>query len=144
MNSPLIRRFTTLALLAAALPAPAQEATAQRIEITAARHDVRTVCPAIDGQLPVRLARSLPTLDRRALLQVQFQIEGRQIAEVATQGGSIATRAATRRAVAALDCDNGVAGRQVVRFEVLYRLDDAHGDAMAVAAPQSGQRIAAK
>ena len=140
------RTGLSLALLALTLPAVAQNsaAPAQRIEISATRLDVRTLCPSIDDELPARLARALHKLQNQALVEVQFQIEGRRIAEVATRGGSFDTRLATRRAVGSLACDNGSAGSQTVRFEVLFNLDDRQSPpdrtaALAVAVTQSGQ-----
>jgi hypothetical protein len=141
-----------LVLLACALPAAAQSTAVpdQRIEISATRYDVRTLCPAIDVDLPARLARAARVLQEPALVEVQFQIVGQHIDDVATlRGGTFETRAATRRAVRALACDNGHAGRQTVRFEVHFTLDDkqprrGHAAAPAVNVAQSGQDRAAK
>ena len=134
-----------VALLACALPAIAQDGAAptQRIEVSATRYDVRTVCPTIDAELPAKLARMAAMLQPTALVEVQFQIDGRRIVDVTTRGGSFDTRTATRRAVRSLDCDNGHAGRQTVRFDVNFRLDDdtlPPGDTGALAAfvPQAG------
>lgn len=139
MTQPSSRTVLRLALLACALPAAAQDPSApsQRIEISTARHDVRTLCPTIDQDLPAGLARAFHSLQNHALVQVQFRIDGRRIADVATQGGAFETQAATRRAVRALACDNGNAGGQTVRFEVHFRLDDTPTQAVTIA--QSGQ-----
>lgn len=138
-----------LAVLAATLPAIAQDAgnPDQRIEISATRYDVRTLCPTIEDDLHAKLARVVHLLQKRALVEVQFQIDGRRVADVATRGGSFDTQTATRRAVRSLDCDNGGAGRQTVRFEVHYMLDDEQPAldrqaALPVAVAQSGQRRA--
>jgi hypothetical protein len=138
-----------LALLACALPALAQDGAAptQRIEMSATRYDVRTLCASIDEELPARLARALHALDNRALVAVQFQIEGRRITDVATNGGSFDTQVATRRAVRSMHCDSASASRQKVRFEVHFNLDDLHAPSDVAAATgltiaQSGQRPA--
>jgi hypothetical protein len=129
MSHPLASRIVSslrLVLLACTLPAVAQDGTAptQRIEVTATRYDVRTVCPTIEEDLPARLARMVHMIENRALVEVQFRIDGQRIVDVATRGGSFDTRSATRRAVRSLNCNSGDAGLQTVRFEVSYRLDD--------------------
>lgn len=150
MTNSFLRTGLHLALLVCALSASAQHSAApQRIEISAVRQDVRTLCPTIDNDLQARLARSLHMLPKQALVDVQFQIDGQRIADVAASGDSFDTHALTRRAVRSLDCNNGGAGRQTVRFQVHYKLDDmpAAADrnaALAVGVTQSGQVAAAK
>jgi len=150
MSRHLLSGIASLGFLACTLPSVAQDGAvpAQRIEITATRYDVRTVCPSIDEDFPAKLARMVHMIENRALVDVQFQIDGRRIFDLDTRGGSFDTRTATRRAVRSLDCNNGSAGRQTVRFEVLYRLDDMspspEGPGMVSLATQIGQSRSAK
>lgn len=118
-------RITTLAVaLCAAAPAFAQEtAASQRVEISATRYDVRTVCPTIDDDLRMQLARRLSAMPPQALVHVAFQLDGRRIADVEATGSTPDARRAVRQAVQQIGCDGGDGGRQRVRFDVVYRWD---------------------
>lgn len=110
--------------LTASPTAQAQEPAASRIEVTGTRYDVRALCPAIDDDLRVQLARRLRMLPGQALVEVAFHLDGRRIDGVETRGSTPDARKAIRQAVQEIGCDNAGAGRQRVRFDVVYRWHD--------------------
>ena len=121
-----ILRAASVAILAcaSAVPASAQVVAAlseQRVDVTAPRLDVRTVCPTVDADMLAALSRVAMQLREPAQLDVRFGIDGRRIGEVVVKGGPAAYRRATRSAVGALDCDNGSAGLQTVHMQVVFK-----------------------
>ena len=113
-----------LMLAATALPAAAQVVAAvaeQRVEVRAPRLDVRTVCPTVDADMLTALTRVAMQHRESARLDVLFDIDGRRIGEVVVSGGPPAYRRATRNAVQTLACDNGGAGLQAVRMQVVFK-----------------------
>jgi hypothetical protein len=125
-ESAMTNRFHQLAAAAALLAgttlAFAQSAT-QSIEVRGSapvRTDVRTVCKAIDSELPDALARVARDVGEAATVEVRFQIDGSRIDTVESSGGPRAYRKAVRQAVSGLECDNAGAGRQTVQFRVRF------------------------
>jgi hypothetical protein len=121
-----IQRAALAAILAvvAAAPAAAQVVAAladQRVDIVAPRLDVRTVCPTVDADMLTALSRVAMQHRESARLDVLFGIDGRRIGEVVVSGGPPAYRRATRNAVLMLACDNGRAGAQAVRMQVVFK-----------------------
>ena len=116
--------LATLLLAATAVPAAAQVVAAvaqQRVDIVAPRLDVRTVCPTVDDDMVTALSRVAMQHRESARLDVLFGIDGRRIGEVVVSGGPPAYRRATRNAVQMLACDNGRAGPQAVRMQVVFK-----------------------
>ncbi len=116
--------LTALALAATAMPATAQVVAAvseQRVDVTAPRLDVRTVCPSVDADMLTSLSRVAMQLRENALLDVRFGIDGRRIGEVVVTGGPPAYRRATRSAVRTLACDNDNTGIQTVHMQVVFK-----------------------
>lgn len=114
----------TILLAATAVPAAAQVVAAlaeQRVDIVAPRLDVRNVCPTVDADMLTALSRVAMQHRESAQLDVLFGIEGRRIGDVVVSGGPPAYRRATRSAVQTLACDNGSAGPQAVRMQVVFK-----------------------
>jgi len=125
-TSPSFHRAASVAILAlaTAVPAAAQVVAAvaeQRVEVRAPRLDVRTVCPTVDADMLTALTRVAMQHRESARLDVLFDIDGRRIGEVVVSGGPPAYRRATRNAVQTLACDNGGAGLQAVRMQVVFK-----------------------
>jgi hypothetical protein len=55
------------------------------------------------------------------VLDVNFEIDGQRISEVTVAGESFDYRRATRSAVRSLDCDTGIAGKQTMRMQVVFK-----------------------
>ena len=114
----------TLLLAATALPGWAQSGPATelpRVEVRAPSVGARAVCPELDAEMLKALSRVAMQHREPGLLDVNFEIDGRRIGEVAVVGGPFDYRRATQRAVRSLDCDNGSAGRQSVRMQVVFK-----------------------
>jgi len=113
-----------LLLAATALPGWAQsstEAAVPRVDVRAPRVDARAVCPAFEADMLKALSRVAMQYREPGLLDVSFEIDGRHIDEVTVAGGPFGYRRATQRAVRSLECDNGNAGRQAVRLQVVFK-----------------------
>ena len=113
-----------LLLAAAALPAWAQSepaASLPSVNVHAPSIGVHAVCPDFKADLLKALAQVAMRHREPGLLDVDFAIDGRRIGDVAIAGGPFDYRRATRRAVRSLDCDNGSAGLQSVRLQVVFK-----------------------
>ena len=114
----------TLQLAAAGLPGWAQgdpAANLPRVNVGAPGIGAHTVCPAFEAAMRKALAQVAMQQRELGLLDVNFAIDGRRIDDVAVVGGPFNYRSATRRAVHSLDCDNGSAGPQAVRLQVVFK-----------------------
>lgn len=112
---------STWAQDSSAAATPRVEVVAPRIEPLAPRVDARSLCPELDAAMLSALSQVAMREREPGALDVSFTIAGRQIDEVAIAGRPFAYRRATRSAVRALACDNGNAGVQSVRLQVVFK-----------------------
>lgn len=121
-----ISRFALPALLlaAAALPGWAQssaEAVLPRVDVVAPSTGARAVCLELDAEMRKALAQVAMRHREPGVMDVNFEIDGQRIGDVAVTGGPFDYRRATQRAVRSLDCSSGSAGQQSVRMQVVFK-----------------------
>jgi hypothetical protein len=119
-----------LACLPLSALAETVEVRAQRLPVDGARTDISRVCPAIHAQLPEALASAQQALWVQGVVQVQVRLQGREVLEVAAQGGPRATHRFIRQAMQALDCRSEGSAPQVFALAVRFGATPASGVAL--------------
>lgn len=123
LQRPLVRSLlaTACALATAGL---AQAQSSPTVDVRAKadlpRVALREACPQALAELPDALAVTAQDVATASLVTVRFEIEGGRLHQLQTQGGVGRQARAVQRAVRALGCSNGDAGRQVVQFQVRF------------------------
>jgi uncharacterized iron-regulated protein len=120
-----MNRFTRIvaatALMSTAV-AFAQTAT-QSVEVRApspVRTDVRALCPDVDQALHEALVNTVQEVAADALIDVRFELRGRDIDAVQTGAGPSRYQRMLKRAVRALQCDSRDAAPQQVALRVRF------------------------
>jgi uncharacterized iron-regulated protein len=131
----LTRIVAAIALMSTAL-AFAQTAT-QSVEVRApspVRTDVRALCPDIDQALHEALVNTVQEVAADALIDVRFELSGKDIDAVQTGAGPARYQRMLKRAVRGLQCDSRDAAPQQVALRVRFVDPYAHPGRTAVAA----------
>jgi hypothetical protein len=120
-------RWISLALLTSAgglasaqTAAPAQSVEVRGQALPAPRTDLQQLCPDASNELHDALALVAQDTATAGVVRVQFEINGSRVRAVQVQGGVPAQARAARRAVQGLACSNGLAGRQMVQFNLRF------------------------
>ncbi len=110
-------------LLGAAAGASAQERLHGSVHVQgtlAPRTPLQVACPQALSELPDALARTAQQVGEPGLVTVRFDIDGGRVSALQAEGGVGPQARAVKRAVRALGCSNGDAGRQSVAFQVRF------------------------
>lgn len=119
----------------AASPALAQsEAPLDPVEVhgkrsEAPRPDAHRSCPGYGEEIRERFARALPYIARNGETRVSFELRGREITGVRTQGGPLEYRHLLRRAVYGIECVGDGPSSQRYMFLVVFKAGGADGSA---------------
>jgi hypothetical protein len=110
--------------LATSLPAWAQSSPrSQTVEVSSpapVRHDLDKLCPGAADALADRLVAVAWERAEPAMVDVSFELHGRNLRDVQAQGGPLAYQRALRRAVRHIGCDAHSAQVQRIRFRVQF------------------------
>ncbi len=135
--APFARQFAVLAAcLATAAGASAQQHLHGSVDVhgkVAPRTTLQAACPQALDELPDALARTAQDVGEPGLVTVRFDIDGGRLIALKAEGGVGPQARAVKRAVRALGCSNGDAGRQSVAFQVRFVDPMAARDRGAVA-----------
>jgi hypothetical protein len=115
-------RIAAAATLMCSAVAFAQTGT-QSVEVRApvpVRTDVRALCPDIDHALHEALVKTVQEVATDALIDVRFELSGRDIHAVQTGAGPARYQRMLKRAVRGLECDGGMPTAQTVAMRVRF------------------------
>lgn len=127
---------TVIAVLTLSAAASAQERLHGSVHVQgslAPRTTLQAACPQALAELPDALAHTAQAVGEPGLVTVRFDIDGGRVSALQAEGGVGPQARAVKRAVRALGCSNGDAGRQSVAFQVRF-IDPtaARGSAVAL------------
>ncbi|HEX2009895.1 MAG TPA: hypothetical protein VJN44_03050 [Roseateles sp.] len=95
----------------------------------APRPDAHHSCPGYGEEIRERFARALPYIARNGETRVSFELRGRKITGVQTQGGPLEYRHLLRRAVYGIECVGDGPSSQRYTFLVVFKAGGADGAA---------------